>query len=62
MSAWPWARRTIHFVDAKVRIGFFLGRFDFGFVLDINSTAVLEVTWVNLIDLPLAGILVEVYL
>jgi hypothetical protein len=62
MLAWPKARRTIHFVGTKVRIGLFFGRLDFGFVLDVDSTAVLEVTWVNLVDLPLARVLVETYL
>ena len=61
-SASAKAKRTIHLVGAKVRIGFFFGRFDFGFVLDIDSTAVLEVTRVDFIDLPSAMVLVQVYL
>jgi hypothetical protein len=62
MLAWPDSRRTIHFIGTEIRISLFLRRFDFGFVLNIDSNAVLEVTWVDLVDLPLARFLVEPYL
>jgi hypothetical protein len=62
MLAWPKARRTIHFIGTEIRISLFLRRFHFGFVLNIDSTAVLEVTWIDLVDLPLARFLVEPYL
>jgi hypothetical protein len=62
MLAWPDSRRTIHFVGTKVRIGLFFGRLDFGFVLDIDSTAILKVMRVNLVDLPSADAPLEAYL